>query len=170
MPRPPPRPTESWIRAIAARYLDRYAATEASLRRWLQRRVGEAVRAHSADPEEARRHVDAFVARMLELGVLNDTRFAESRAKTLRRRGASARAVRQALAIKGVSRDVVDGVLAEEHGDRELEAARTFARRHHLGPWRTGPVDPAGRAKELARLGRKGFSFETARRIVDASD
>ena len=44
-----------------------------------------------------------------------------------------------------------------------------FARRRRLGPFRT-----AGRAehrdKDLAALGRVGFSYQMAKRVVDAED
>jgi regulatory protein len=51
--------------------------------------------------------------------------------------------------------------------DAELEAARTWARKHRIGPWRTGPVDPEIRRKELARMARNGFGYGVACKVVD---
>lgn len=170
MKKPPPPLTAARVDALARWYLDRYGATEATLRRWLARRVAAALEHHPGDPEEAGGWIEATLLRMRELGFLDDARWAESRARTLRRRGASTAAVRSALRAKGVAAGVVAETLAEEGGDPDLDAARTFARKSRLGPWRRAPVDAEGRRKELARLGRKGFSYEIARRVVDATD
>ncbi len=172
MPRPPPPPTEAWIRDLGSRYLERYTPTVASFRSWLRRKVDAAVALHGADPERARAWVEAFVARQVELGVLDDERWATSRVRALRRRGASRRALSAALRAKGVDGDVTERALAGEEGpDPELEAARAYARKSRIGPWRKAPVDDDGRRKELAKMGRKGFGFDVARRaLADPED
>jgi regulatory protein len=165
--RPPPRPTEAWVLAIARHYLEQRGATEAWFRRWLGRRVGAAVRHHGSDAAEAAAWIDATVARMRGAGLLDDAEWAASRARSLRRRGASERAVRSALSQKGVRSELSAEVLAQEPPDADLVAARAWARRSRLGPWRRGPADPESRQRELARLARRGFSYEVARRVID---
>ena len=171
MKKPPPPPTAARVHELAAWYLDRYGATEATLRRWLSRRVAAALEHHPGDPEEARGWIEATIARMRELGFLDDARWAASRARALRRRGATSAAVRSALRAKGVAAGVVDEALrGEDVVDPDLAAARTYARKSRIGPWRRAPVDDDGRRRELARLARKGFSYEIARRVVDATE
>lgn len=153
--------------AIARAYLDQRGATEAWFRRWLRRRVAAAVAAHGADSAEAERWVEATVERMRAARLLDDEAWAESRARSLRRRGASGRSVRAALAQKGVAADTAGRVLAEEAPGADLVAARAWARAHRLGPWRRGPVDAEVRQKELARLARRGFSYAVARQVID---
>ena len=61
--------------------------------------------------------------------------------------------------------------LAESVGDVELAAACTWARKRRLGPWSREPVtDPDLRRKQLARFGRAGFNYGTAKRVLEASD
>ena len=152
-------------------YVDRYGGTEANLRRWLGRRLSVAAEHHPTDPDDLKRWLDAALDRLRELGFVDDARWAESRAKTLRRRGASTAAVRSALRAKGVAAEVVDETLdADETPAPDLDAARTFARRHRIGPWRKAPVDTDGRRRELARLARKGFTYDIARQVVDAAE
>ena len=94
MPKLPALPTGPSVQALASWYVDRYAPTEAKLRAWLGRRVAAMVAHHGTDPAEARGFVEAAVSRMLSLGTLDDRRWAESKARALRRRGTSTRAVR----------------------------------------------------------------------------
>ena len=75
------------------------------------------------------------------------------------------------MAAKGVDRESIAralDALAEDSADPELEAALAFARRRRIGPFRAAQDRAASRAKDLATLGRGGFSFEIARRILDA--
>jgi len=68
--------------------------------------------------------------------------------------------------------EIVDGALAalaEQAAEPDLAAALAYARRRRIGPYRGGPADPAARERELAALGRRGFTYETARRVVEAT-
>ncbi|MBP7682971.1 MAG: RecX family transcriptional regulator, partial [Deltaproteobacteria bacterium] len=52
----------------------------------------------------------------------------------------------------------------------DLVAACRFARSRKLGPFRRDahePRDREARQKELAKLGRAGFSYEIAIRVID---
>ncbi len=172
MRRPPGRITAAYLQRVTTHYLERYVSSRANLRRLLMERVTRSAAHHGDDVEQGARLVDTELDRLERVGLLNDDRYAADKARAMARRGAGARKIRAALGAKGVPRDGVDAALealAEEaEGDPELEAARTFARKRGLGPWRRVPLDDDRRRKELARMGRAGFSFELARRIVDA--
>ena len=49
-----------------------------------------------------------------------------------------------------------------------MEAAVNYARRRQLGPFFTGKVLDDTREKQLAALARAGFSYDIARRVIDA--
>ena len=51
-----------------------------------------------------------------------------------------------------------------------MAAALAFARRRRLGPFRTTASRAEHREKDLAKLARQGFAYETARRIIDADE
>jgi regulatory protein len=164
-------PSADDLRWITSAYLARYATSEAHLRRLLLARFRRAEDYDPACAEQYRQRVDAEIARLVELRLLDDGQFAESRARILRRRGASGVKIRSALRAKGLPHDVIEQALdpaeAEPGVDPELEAARTWARKHRIGPWRRGEADPEARRKELARLVRNGFRYELARKVVD---
>jgi regulatory protein len=176
--RGPRETTPKYLRNSALYYLERYASSSAHLRRRLLAKVALSARAHGTDTQEGAAAVEALIAELLGAGLLDDTRYAMERARILHRRGASARAIHAGLLGKGVEADDIERALAglrEEAAEPELAAALAYARRRRLGPYR-GPEARAGlhdknlRAKDLAALGRRGFGYDLARRVIDAVD
>lgn len=162
--------SEAALADAAGRYLSRYASSSGNLRRLLVQKVRRSVAHYGDDPEPLLACVETLVARYAAAGAIDDRQFSESQVRKLRRRGASARAILGRLEAKGVPRDVVDEtakVLAAPEDDRA--AAMAFARRRRLGPFRDGER-AKHRQRDLAALGRAGFSYATAVSIIDAED
>lgn len=172
--RPPKRVTPQYLENAALHYLERFASSAANLRRVLMRKVDLSVREHGTDREEAARWVEELLARYQRSGLLDDAGYARMKAESLHRRGASTRAIREKLAAKGVDRDAVDGALErvreDVEGDMDLAGALALAKRRRLGPFRQPESRAARRDKDLAALGRAGFAYAIARRVVDAED
>lgn len=173
-----PAPTEASLREAALAHLARFATTQAGLRAVLTRRVDRwALRARDEGLAEAeiararaagRAAAAAVAARLVELGILDDTAFAESRARRLRRAGRSGQAIAAHLAAKGVGRDLASAALEAAPGE-ELDAALGFLRRRRAGPFAEVPPEGQDRQKLLAALGRAGFEQEIARRALALS-
>ncbi len=96
----------------------------------------------------------------------------KSKARSLTARGTSRSHIIAKLASKGVesetARAAVDR-LSTEYEEPELEAARRYARRRRLGPYRT--EDEARvecRNKDLAAMARAGFAGRVARQVIDS--
>jgi regulatory protein len=138
------------------------------VRRILWRRAERSLAEHGGDREAVTRWIDEAVARARGHGWIDDQRLADDLVASMRRRGASARGARARLHAKGLPAELVAEALQDEPPDAELRAAAAYARRRALGPWRRAPADREARAKELARLGRAGFSYEVARQVVEA--
>jgi regulatory protein len=172
--REPRRVTPQYLENAALHYLERFASSAANLRRVLMRKVDLSARAHGTDREEGAGWVDALIERYRSSGLLDDAGYARMKAESLHRRGTSSRAIREKLASKGVARDHVDQALdrVEEdvEGEVDLAAALALARRRRLGPYRLPEARAAHRDKDLAALGRAGFAYAIARRVVDAED
>ena len=164
-----PKPiTESRLRNIALHYLERYASASANLRRVLMRRVAKARLADPGAAPEAEAWIDALIERLKSAGVLDDAVYAEAQAQTLHRRGISAKGVRYRLSAKGVQATDIDSA-TEGLGESDFTAACNYARRRRLGPWRR--KDRTGnRDRDLAALGRQGFSFHVASTVIDSPD
>ncbi len=169
--RKPRKVTTKSLERAALFYLERFATSAENLRRVLMRRVERSVHFHGTDREAGAGLVDGLVARYLASGLLDDRAYAEGRVRTMRRRGSSARLIRLKLRQKGVADDVVAGALAdhaEDGTDPEAAAAAALARRRRLGPFRPPAERQEKREKDLAALARAGFSYDMARRVIEA--
>jgi regulatory protein len=169
--RPPdrPAPDEASLREAALNYVARYATTEAGLRLVLHRRIDRWAReATDRDTAQelaaaAKAVVAGVVGRMVELGLLNDAAFAESRARGLALSGRSQRAIAARLMAKGIDAEQIRAVLPEGE-EAELAAALILARKRRIGPFRTAEPD---RNRELGVLARAGFPRDVALRALE---
>jgi regulatory protein len=173
-PRKGPKPASpELLEKAALHYLERYASSAQNLRRVLMRRVDRSARFHGTDRSQGAAWVDALVARYAGAGLIDDRKYAEAAAESLRRRGASARRIRQKLAQKGVDADVAQAALKETGGageEADLAAAVAFARKRRLGPYGDPKARRDRRLKDMAALARAGFSYAIARKVVDAEN
>jgi regulatory protein len=174
-----PKPvTAASLENVAMHYLERFSGSAADLRRVLLRRVRRGAESDDRAEAETRRTegaalVEALLAKLQGNGILDDRRYAATKAASLHRRGGSRRAVAARLAQHGVERDLIAdavGTMNEAGGDTDLIAAGAFARRRRLGPYRSSDPTPASRQKDMAALARAGFDQNTARRVLDCRD
>lgn len=146
--------------AMALRYVERYATSREKLARYLRRKLFERGWAGPGEPS-----VEALVERLADLRYVDDRQFAESRTRTLSRRGYGERRIGQALAADGIAvplREEMTGGL-----DR-LEAAVSLARRRRLGPFHKGESSPDSWRKAMGILLRAGHDMDIARRVATA--
>jgi regulatory protein len=162
--------SEATLTEAALFYLSRYASSSGNLRQVLTRKLNRSARHYGDDPAPLRGVIDRLVALHVASGAVDDANFAETQTRKLRRRGGSSRAIAQRLAAKGVPAEVISATGASSDGPMaDLLAAIHLARRRHLGPFRAdGRADH--RQRDMAVLGRAGFDYGTAARIVDAED
>jgi regulatory protein len=158
-------PDAARLRDAALAHLARYATTGAGLTRVLDRRVDRWARAVQAEPEQvkaAKAVVRGVVAKLAEIGAVDDAAYAEMRARSLSRAGRSRRAIAAHLAQRGVAAETAAGVLPDD-AEAELAAALAWSMRRRIGPFRRSPVDQAGQLRELGVLARAGFAQPVAR-------
>ncbi|MBC8339666.1 MAG: regulatory protein RecX [Rhodospirillales bacterium] len=167
----PRKATPRYLENSALHYLSRFASSSENFRRLMTRKVDRSAKHHDTDPDEGRALIDDMIQRFLRSGLLDDTAYAKARAAGLHRRGNASRIIRAKLKQKGLGDDVIEqalAALADDDEDPERTAAIRFARRRRLGPFATEKPEDPKREKQLAAMARAGFSYDLARRIVDA--
>ena len=169
--RGPREVTEKRLNNVALHYVSRYSATTDSLRKVLMRRIEASARAHGTDPRVGAIWIETLIIRFQALGYLNDRAYAANRARSLLARGNSTRAVAMKLREKGISVEDIEVAFEaarEDMSDLNLAAAAALARRRRLGPYRLDVAREEHRDRDLAALARAGFSYDVARRIIEA--
>ncbi len=101
------------------------------------------------------------VARLVELGLVDDERFARALACTRRGAGYGPRRIRDELFSHGIPRELARHIVADEDSD-DVAVARSTLRG-------VVPTTRTERSRAAARLIRRGFSPEVARRVLDAT-
>lgn len=170
-----PQPSlEARLREAALAYLDRYESSVQSVRRTLRRRVERWAARDGRDIEEgAFETVEKVIDGLRRGGLLDDSRYAGIKARSLFHSGRSGRAIGAYLAARGVDGEAIGAALearadeAQNPGEPDLEAALRFARKRRLGRFRPAEDREEKRQKDMAALGRAGFSWHIAKTVVD---
>ena len=173
--KPPRKMSETRLANIALHYLERYSSSAENLRRVLERRAIKSARTHpEPDMQTIKEWIDALIKRYVEVGLLNDTAYAETKTRSGIERGEAPRVIAMKLAQKGVDKDISESVLeglAEDFPMPELQAALNMIRKKRIGPYRTdNEKHMEKRENDLAQLARAGFSYDTAKRMIDADN
>lgn len=140
----PDRAQEAFERGLAA--IRRRERGTAELADWL------------AEREFTPAEVGTAIARLTEVGELDDRRFASRFAEDKRDlRGWGPERIREALAARGIARELIDSALGGDgHAEQLARAEGLLARR--AGPLNTD----AERNRALAFLTRRGYDYELA--------
>lgn len=161
------------MRDLALSYAARFASTGARLEAYLLRKLRERGVVEDADGRTAAIDVPALVARLVELGYVDDATYARMRARDLGARGYGARRVEQALWAAGVDEGIRADTAPGEAARRR--AAVLMAQKRRLGPFGTGREDAAdplatrkAREKAVAAMLRAGHDYEHVRFILDS--
>ncbi len=122
-------------------------------------RTVQEVRAHLARANAAAELIDAAVAELVELGYLNDARFARCFAEDRRNLdGWGTERIRRRLIELGLERELAAAAAAPEDDEQELQAALALLQRR----LRTPPTDARARSRALQLLVRRGYEQELA--------
>ncbi len=165
--------TETKLRDLALHYAARFASTGARLEGYLIRKIRERGLAEDADGRTIEIDVPALVARLVELGYVDDDAYARMRARDLGSRGYGARRVEETLRHAGVGES-----LRRQHAPGEAagrKAAALMASKRRLGPYGApnDAADPLARRKAhekaVAAMLRAGHQYDHVKVILAAS-
>lgn len=163
---------EARLRDLALHYAARFATTAARLEAYLLRKIRERGLAEDEDGRVRAIDVPALVARLVELGYVDDDAYARMRARDLGGRGYGGRRIAESLRHAGV-----DEGLREAHAPGEAasrRAAALMARKRRLGPFGTGDEAPdpvaarKAHEKAVAAMLRAGHQYEHVKAILAA--
>lgn len=189
----PRKVTEQRLYNAAIHYLQRFSATEAHLTTILQRKVKRWTEQEPDFAIGADEKIKHVIAKIVALGFVNDSIFAESRTRALRRQGKSSTIIRMHLKQKGVTDEAVladamhrgdhsfldevtvheDTLDADIFADSESDDEATRAHAEQLAFARFVKRkrlfqndDPEQKQKDIAKALRAGFSWNIVRDAI----
>ena len=166
---------ETTLRDLALSYVARFSTTGAKLEAYLLRKLRERGVAEDGEGRSVTLDVPALVARLVELGYVDDEAYARSKSRDLTARGYGARRVEQALWAAGVEEQVRSETAPGEAESRR--AVLLLAKKRRFGPFGAARFERLSgeeahklREKQVAAMLRAGHSFEHIRFIMDAAE
>lgn len=163
---------EATLRDLALHYAARFATTGARLESYLVRKIRERGLAEDADGRTLEVDIRALVARLVELGYVDDDAYARMRARDLGARGYGARRVEETLRHAGVGESLRQAHKPGEAASRR--AAALMAQKKRLGPFgaQVEGRDPLtarkAHEKAVAAMLRAGHQYDHTRFILAA--
>ena len=154
---------------ITLYYLSRYDSCSTKVREMLKRRILKDAQAGADVPTEVNEWIENIIKRVQELGYIDDRRYVQNQVRSMSNAGKSARFMTMKLTQMGIDADLIDEVLNASE-DNDLTRAKQLVRRKKLGYLRPENVRADFYQKDLATLGRAGFSYETAKMALDGED
>lgn len=166
---------ETALRDLALSYAARFATTAAKVEAYLARKIRERGIAEDGDGRVRDLDVAGLIARLVELGYVDDDAYARSRSRDLTQRGYGKRRVEQALWAAGVEEQTRADHAPDEAASRR--AAMLLAKKRRFGAFAQGvgsadETDEAAhkkREKQVAAMLRAGHLFEHIQFILEAA-
>lgn len=171
---PPKKITETYLHNAGLYYLGRFAASRARFRIVMIRKVRKSCAFHTdQNPVACEAMVDALIRKFETAGLLGDELYTKGVVQSLRRRGKSKRHILESLKAKGIDPALArheltrhDTDFGQDPAQAERQAALAYARKKKLGPF--GKHNNQESKKDLSSMARAGFSYETARSVLDS--
>lgn len=165
--------TEKRLYNIALYYLSRYEATTGKVRDVLNRRLMTAERRGDEVPDEAPAWIEKVISQMVELGYIDNNRYAQNTFRRLTESGKSVRSIAYKLKQAGLEEDILSGLIDEQEmtsGELDLASALKLVKKRKLGIYRPQSQRAEYAQKDLAVLGRAGFSYEIAQKALKGEE
>lgn len=171
-PRTPRKITPTYLHNAGLYYLERFSASKNHFKSVMMRKVKRSCMHHTEqDYDECAKMVDEVADKFERLDLLNDEVYARAVVTSLRRRGLSRMMIINKMRMKGIDKERAQEELnkidaeGDEDQDPELQAALKLARKKKIGPYFIGEEEDT--QKSLGKLARAGFSYDTARKVLE---
>lgn len=160
--------TEKRLFNIALLYLTRFESSEQKLRQMLLHRIRKQAVNEAEQFPCVNQWIENVVRQMVSLGYVNNERYAETQIRVLCQQGRSEAFIRKKLARDGISVSILNRFLKANDMLSEVDRAVLWLKRQRKGGYRSA-TDNKAVPKDLAALGRQGFSYAVANKALEKS-
>ncbi len=165
--------TEKRLYNITLFYLSKYEASAEKVRQMLKRRIEKAAATGEEIPPESKQWIEIVIRKMKTLGYIDDSRYAENQTRILTRQGKSESFIIRKLQQAGIDADTTRSFL-ENSDESDSHRAFIWLKKHRKGGFRSKqPITSEEKRtlfqKDLAALGRNGFSYSVSKEAIEKS-
>ena len=124
-------------------------------------------------PNETNKWIEDIIKRMQELGYVDDKRYAQNTFRRLQNAGKSTSFIAGKLKQSGIGANIINQLIEEQENttdEMDLNTARQLVKKKKLGYLRPPEKQQEMHQKDLAVLGRAGFSYEIACQALKGED
>jgi regulatory protein len=157
------------MRNFSFAYIEKYAPSKQQLRTYLLKKYLKA-NLPNVKKQDIANLIDVVLVDLEKSKFVNDKFYSESRSRSLIQRGSSINKIRSYLFSKGIHdnyiKDTIDKI-KEDNTDQDFFSGIKVCKKKRIGPARAEDNRPLFYKKDISLLARRGFDFETSKRIMD---
>lgn len=153
------------LKKYALSYLSKYDSTKKNLERILTNKVMRMKKIEKNEKNHLFKIINQIVISLESKNIINEENFSLNKITSLYRQGKSETFIKNTLIKKKVDKKIINKTLIDfekNNPNWKIESAKKFANKKKLG--RFGDIQ--NKEKDLAKMARAGFDYETAKKIL----
>ena len=157
------------MRDFSLKYIEKYAPSKQQLKTYLLKKYLK-LSTPNVKKTDIKNLIEIIVTDLENTKFVNDKFYSQSKAKSLVQRGNSINKIRNYLITKGINNKIIKDTLEDikdDNEDPDFFSAIKVCKKRRIGPSRPEDNRPLFYNKDLGVLARKGFDFETSKRVMD---
>ena len=114
--------------------------------------------------------IDTVISSLIDLNLISDKYYSDSKAKSFLRKGYSLNKIRYSLIKKGIEEKYIKASISkikERESDPDFFSAIKMCKRRRIGPCREESNRPLFYKKDISILARSGFSYEISKKVLE---
>ena len=157
------------LRGFAYDYLEKYSPSKQQLRTYLFKKF---LRRNKIvhNKKELFELIDTVISSLIDLNLISDKYYSDSKAKSFLRKGYSLNKIRYTLIKKGIEAKYIKASISkikENESDPDFFSAIKMCKRRRIGPCREESNRPLFYKKDISILARSGFSYEISKKVLE---
>ena len=153
------------------RYLSKFETTEFQFKSFLKKKID------AFDPNlrssEKNEFINSITEKMKKLNYINDIRYSEIKGEKIFNNGGSKKLLKFKLNEKGIDNEVIEKITNKFFSNKldEVQSALIFSKKKKIGVFYQKQINENDASnlknKWYGALARRGFSYETAKKVFD---
>ena len=153
------------------RYLSKFETTETQFKSFLKKKID--VFNPNLRSSKKNEFIDSITEKMKKLNYINDKRYSEIKGEKIFNNGGSKKLLKFKLNEKGINDEIIEKITNKFFSNKldEVQSALIFSKKKKIGVFYQKQINETDatnlKKKWYGALARRGFSYETAKKVFD---